>query len=94
MSGGSFNYLYSIEDTIGIVPALDEMKRMYTELKNIDSRAYATIEMGCMIHDFEKGINKFNKLKDVMHSVEWYKSNDWDINQVKESLEDYSKENV
>ena len=93
MSGGSFNYLYTLNDNKGVVNELETMKEMYKVMIEIDHKCDATLTMGWMIHYLEKGIEEFKKLEKVFQAVEWYKSNDWGLGQVKEVLEEYSREN-
>ncbi|SDZ82280.1 hypothetical protein SAMN05192529_102146 [Arachidicoccus rhizosphaerae] len=89
MSGGSYNYLC---DQDVCYPGYGDIKDMIARLKQLGGEKPAK--------DAKKAINMLRKAEDILgklspvfKSVEWYDSNDWGIDSVKEAISEYNKIN-
>jgi hypothetical protein len=94
MSGGSFSYLYR-KDPADILVMQDDLQAMRDALLNEHKGEDAAAEVEDMIatcRQFKLLIQRrMDRLRDVMHAVEWCRSGDTGPDHVQEALTEYRK---
>ena len=91
MSGGSLNYLYCA-DTNDLINRISDLKEVERELISLE---YADVakDVRRLIEYCLTAQNRidvlFEQLEDVFHSVEWWKSSDIGLDDLKRHLEQY-----
>lgn len=95
MSGGSYNYLTHILDLDDLLSKRIELKEMAERLEGLDERefpgstaaAQATRELLILVNAWETHAEThIGLLRGVWHDIEWWDSNDYGADQVKEGL--------
>ena len=94
MSGGSFNYLYRVDEQ-DLTSRIYDVKEMLKTLRTYRFASYAVSEMQAIIDEsegFQKSIEaKLDALRDVWQAVEWHVSNDFGEGDVVEVLEKFNQ---
>lgn len=88
MSGGSFDYLYRKD-----CPGVEDLQRMAEALAEAsgDGFEHALEDTRELAEILEQVRNHSDELRRVWRTVEWWKSNDYGLDQVHEALADYEK---
>ena len=102
MSGGSYNYLYSVtpEDLVTSSTWDDELERMRKQLENYENTGNVIIAVNMMINkitELRNGIADLAKLQSevspVLRAVEWHESMDSAKHSVQSEIDNYNKSN-
>lgn len=91
MSGGSFDYLCH-KYAVDVVPLLQTHKEMLVQLRTygeVARQAMADFEMLIELQKLAGALH--DRLRDVMHDVEWHVSCDYGEDQVREGLKKYNE---
>lgn len=93
MSGGSFNYLFAVQDLGDILSRTYDLEGMHSSLEALDCAQDVT-EKTEEIIDFLRRVDKefqekVEPLRDVWKAMEWWRSMDWDEEKFKEALAQY-----
>ena len=89
MSGGSYNYL-CYQDVY--YPGYGDIEEMIARIKDLGGEKAAK-DTERAIKLLRKAEDMLDKLSPVFKAVEWYDSNDWIIDHVKEAISEYNKKN-
>lgn len=98
MSGGSFDYLFikDASDLFGSFSAREQLSRMVDELREFpdaaDVAADAADALAIIDYQTVRLQAHLDRLKDVFHAVEWWRSCDWSKEQVNEAIANYRGE--
>lgn len=96
MSGGSFDYLYRHTLAEALSNCSGELRSMEQWLRYLEVGAWgppcpgaasAADELAALIKTHAALEERFRVLERVLKAVEWYRSNDWPIEEVTKALE-------
>jgi hypothetical protein len=95
VSGGSYNYLTHVLDLEDLLQKRIELGEMAERLEGLDEASFPgaeiaaqeTRELEVLLRRWERHAEtRIRLLKDVWHDVEWWDSNDYGPDQVKQGL--------
>jgi hypothetical protein len=96
MSGGSYNYLchtWDLDDLLEHRGGLEEMSARLAGLGWAEDAARETEELLVMLRQWQvRAETRMERLREVWKAVEWWDSNDWGEDQVREALAKYRGE--
>ena len=91
MSGGSYDYL-SLHDLAGVFSRLYELQRMGDRLAGLGYARRAANDTRRLYEKIKELEREIAYLRPVWHAVEWWDSDDWGEDKVKEALRIYETE--
>lgn len=93
MSGGSYNYLCTVQDLEDLQAhryGLEEMASRLAGLGYAQDAARETEELLLLLRQWEvRATARLERLTEVWRAVEWWDSNDWGEERVSEALAKY-----
>lgn len=96
MSGGSYNYLFTVQDLEDLQAkrgSLEDMAERLAELGYAQDAARETEELLLLFRQWETRAQvRIRRLTDVWHAVEWWDSNDGSEEDVRQTLAKYRGE--
>lgn len=91
MSGGSFGYLFVKDEADIMSNGLSDLEAMTYELEALVPGHPAAVRTKALYEQMAAalGHDRLADIRDVWRAVEWWRSNDWSVEQVREALDAY-----